>query len=417
MTIRPLQDNRTRMQMRRIVSALLLVAALLAVGTAAARSSQASPLAAKLQRALRVAGLGGAESAAVAIDLESGEVLFKEQRYLPLEPASNEKLPVTFAALHILGGTFRISTDVLGDGSRSGNVWHGDLVLKGHGDPTLSSQDLKHLAWLVRGAGIRHVTGSVVGDESYFDSKRGVWGWKSYYYGGESPPLSALTVDRCIYQGQLAASPALAAAALFRQALKRAGVTVTGKSKQGQATEPSMPIAHISSQPLWKILRYMDSWSDNFTAELVLKQLGAHFGHGTSAGGAAAVRKVLSDSGIPMAGLRIVDGSGLSTKDRLTVAALVGIISAAWSDDSMRKGFQTVLAVAGRTGTLRNRLLGASTKGHVVAKTGTTDEASALTGYVRGRYAFAILHNGFPLASWYAKIAEDRFVEVLAAAA
>jgi D-alanyl-D-alanine carboxypeptidase/D-alanyl-D-alanine-endopeptidase (penicillin-binding protein 4) len=363
-----------------------------------------------------VAGLTGTRRAAVAIDLESGEVLFQQQRYVGLEPASNEKLPVTFAALHILGGTFRITTDVLGNGDQAGTVWRGNLFLKGHGDPTLSYQDLKHLAWLVRGAGIRRVTGSIVGDESYFDSKRGVWGWKSYFYGGESPPLSALTVDRCIYQGRLAASPALAAAALFRQALKGAGVKVAGKSRVGRATEPAIPLAHVSSAPLWKILRYMDSWSDNFTAELVLKQLGAHFGHGTSPGGAAAVRKVLTDSSIPMAGVRIVDGSGLSSKDRLTVAALVGILASAWSDTSLRKPFQAVLAVAGRTGTLRNRLLGASTKGHVVAKTGTTDDASALTGYVKGRYAFAILHNGYPLASWYAKEAEDRFVQVLAAA-
>ncbi len=53
----------------------------------------------------------------------------------------------------------------------------------------------------------------------------------------------------------------------------------------------------------------------------------------------------------------------------------------------------------------------------MLAKTGTTDDSSALSGYVKGRYAFAIVHNGFPLASWYAKQAEDRFVQVLAAAA
>jgi D-alanyl-D-alanine carboxypeptidase/D-alanyl-D-alanine-endopeptidase (penicillin-binding protein 4) len=129
------------------------------------------------------------------------------------------------------------------------------------------------------------------------------------------------------------------------------------------------------------------------------------------------VRKTLAAANVPMSGVRIVDGSGLSTKDRLTVAALVGILTAAWSSPTLRKPFQAALAVAGRTGTLRDRLLGASTRGRVQAKTGTTDEASALTGYVRGRYAFAILHNGFPLASWYAKQAEDRFVQVLAAAA
>jgi serine-type D-Ala-D-Ala carboxypeptidase/endopeptidase (penicillin-binding protein 4) len=198
--------------------------------------------------------------------------------------------------------------------------------------------------------------------------------------------------------------------------LLKAGVKVAGKGRRGRAPAASVPITHITSPPLWKILRYMDSWSDNFTAELVLKQLGAQQGHGTSVGGAAVVRRVLTDAGVPRSGVRIVDGSGLSSKDRLTVAALLAILQSAWSDPVVKKPFQAVLAVAGRTGTLRNRLLGTVTRGRVLAKTGTTDDASALSGYVKGRYAFALIHNGFPLASWYAKEAEDRFVQVLAAA-
>jgi D-alanyl-D-alanine carboxypeptidase/D-alanyl-D-alanine-endopeptidase (penicillin-binding protein 4) len=125
---------------------------------------------------------------------------------------------------------------------------------------------------------------------------------------------------------------------------------------------------------------------------------------------------LLMQAGVPMSGVRLVDGSGLSSKNRLTVGALIAILQSAWTDPALRKPFQAVLAVAGRTGTLRNRLLGLATKGRVVAKTGTTDDASALAGYVKGRYAFAIIHNGHPLASWYAKQAEDRFVQVLAAA-
>lgn len=414
MTIRTLHDNR---RMLRALLAGLVAAALLAAATAGARTTNPSPLTPKLSQALAVAGLTGATRGAVAVDLETGEVLYKLRRFVGMEPASNEKVPVTFAALHVLGGTYRIPTDVLGDGGQVGKVWRGNLVLRGRGDPTLSYQDLKHLAWLVRGTGIRRVTGSIVGDESFFDSKRGVWGWKSYFYGGESPPLSALTVDRCVFNGQMSSRPALAAAALFKRALKEAGVKVAGKSRQGIAGEPSVPVAHVSSPPLWKILRYMDSWSDNFTAELILKQLGAQQGHGTSAGGAAVVRKVLTEANVPMGNVRIVDGSGLSTRDRLTVGALVAIFQSAWSDAAIRKPFQAVLAVAGKTGTMRNRLLGISTKGRVLAKTGTTDEASALSGFVKGRYAFAIIHNGYPLASWYAKQAEDRFVQVLAAAA
>src|SRR5205823_12571979 len=62
-----------------------------------------------------------------------------------------------------------------------------------------------------------------------------------------------------------------------------------------------------------------DRESDNFTAELLLKQIGAANGAtGTTATGAALVRTTLAEAGIPLAGVRIVDGSGLSSLDRLT---------------------------------------------------------------------------------------------------
>ena len=69
-------------------------------------------------------------------------------------------------------------------------------MLKGFGDPTLTSADLTTLAAGVRAFGIRSVTGGVVGDESYFDARRAVAGWKPSYLIYESPPLSALVVDR-----------------------------------------------------------------------------------------------------------------------------------------------------------------------------------------------------------------------------
>jgi D-alanyl-D-alanine carboxypeptidase len=52
----------------------------------------------------------------------------------------------------------------------------------------------------------------------------------------------------------------------------------------------------------------------------------------------------------------------------------------------------------------------------VSAKTGTTSISSALAGYVNGRYAFAVIHNGSPVNSWRARVAQDRFVTVLASA-
>jgi D-alanyl-D-alanine carboxypeptidase/D-alanyl-D-alanine-endopeptidase (penicillin-binding protein 4) len=392
---------------------LAAAAVLLLAGAPQAVGGSQSPLARRLDRALQVPQVIPSRSAAIAVDLKTGEVVFQRHRSLSLAPASNEKLTVTYGALTTLGPSFRFRTEVVGDGGQSGKAWHGDLVLKGYGDPTLSSEDLKSLARQVHSAGIEHVTGRVLGDESFFDTKRGVTGWKSYYYFEESPPLSALTVDRATYRGHQASRPAAAAATAFRRALLAAGVSVRGAAGEGQATEPALKLAIVRSQPLLKIMRFMDRESDNFTAELLLKQLGALAGRGTSARGALMVRRTLSEAGIPLQGVRLVDGSGLSLLDRLTARSLVGILQAAWADTTLRRPFFSLLAVAGRNGTLRKRLLTPPALGHIHAKTGTTDEASSLAGYVKGRYSFAILHNGSPLATWWAKQAEDRFVTVL----
>ena len=54
--------------------------------------------------------------------------------------------------------------------------------------------------------------------------------------------------------------------------------------------------------------------------------------------------------------------------------------------------------------------------GVVRAKTGTTDNASALSGFVGDRYVFSILQNGWPISWSWARVAQDRFATVLAAA-
>ena len=159
----------------------------------------------------------------------------------------------------------------------------------------------------------------------------------------------------------------------------------------------------------------MDRQSDNFTAEMLLKELGAvQMNVGTSAAGSAVVMKLLGDASIPLAGVRIVDGSGLSQLDRLTANALVALLQAMWSDPTLRPSLVASLPVAGISGTLEKRMRQGPARGAVLAKTGTTQVASALSGYVRDRYAFAVLQNGHPLSYWWARVAQDRFATVLA---
>jgi D-alanyl-D-alanine carboxypeptidase/D-alanyl-D-alanine-endopeptidase (penicillin-binding protein 4) len=401
--------------MVRMTRRRLPVVAVLALVLAAPAGAGDSPLTARLARALAVPHVSQARTGAVAFDLQTGETLFSEHDALPLAPASNEKLAVAYASLVTLGAGYRIETDVMGRGEQDGTVWRGSLVLVGHGDPTLSVAALTALARQVRAAGIRRVTRGVFGDESFFDARRTGGGWKSWFYVNECPPLSALTVDRGRYAGHTSAQPALSAALLFRDALRRAGVAVTGAGL-GRDRETDVPLASVESAPLSQIVAWMGRQSDNFTAELLLKQLGSSDGEvGTSARGAAVVRQALADAGVSLAGIRIVDGSGLSSLDRLTTRALAGLLRAAWADPDVRPYLLAALPVAGISGTLSDRMRTPPARGNVQAKTGTTSLASALSGYVKRRYVFSVMQNGSPVSSYWARRAQDRFATALAA--
>jgi serine-type D-Ala-D-Ala carboxypeptidase/endopeptidase (penicillin-binding protein 4) len=366
-----------------------------------------------LTRALRVPHVSLRRSAALAVDLQSGRQLYAHNESLPLAPASNEKLTVTYAALKLLGPSFRITTRVETAARQTDSTVRGDVYLVGGGDPTLSHYGLRQLAREVRAAGIRHIAGRIVGDESAFDTKRMAPGWKASFYRDEAAPLSALAVDYGWWHGGRALDPARVAATRFRNILEEVGVSVRGGAIVGRAPSTATVLADKDSPPLSSIVRFMDQTSDNFTAETLLKLIALiDNGRGTTAGGARIVTRTLARAGVPMSGVRIVDGSGLSADDRMTASALVGILAALHSDDTLRAIVAKALPAAGRTGTLSDRMQ--SLRGLVIAKTGTTDQASALSGFVRGRVAFSVLENGHPVSWTWARIAQDRFARVLA---
>jgi D-alanyl-D-alanine carboxypeptidase/D-alanyl-D-alanine-endopeptidase (penicillin-binding protein 4) len=393
--------------MKRLLVAVLTVAALSAAGLSATAGSSAgtSDLQAALGRALVANGIDPNRTAALAVDV-------RKNARRSLRPASLEKLAVSFSALRLLGPKYQFRTEVVGVGKQDGSVWSGDLVLVGGGDPTLRVRDLRGLARRVRSHGIRRVTGRVLGDERHFDSRRDAPGWKAGFAGIESRPLSALSVAD-VEQTDLNGA-AQAAAGAFTAALEGRGVSVAGAPRAGRAPEGALRLAKDVSEPLTAVVGHMNRESDNFYAELLLKELGAKMtGLGTSDAGAQVVLGELRRSRIPVSGVRIADGSGLSVENRLTPRTLVAILRAGAGDPAIRDAFVTSLAVAGVSGTLRDRLGTSPTRGQVIGKTGTTSAACSLAGFVRRRYAFAILQNGSPVPYWTARAAQDRFVTVL----
>jgi D-alanyl-D-alanine carboxypeptidase/D-alanyl-D-alanine-endopeptidase (penicillin-binding protein 4) len=394
--------------------ALAAAASILALSTGAAAAGTGS-LHSRLAGTLRVPGIDASASTAMVVELPSGRVLFARNADLSLEPASNEKLCVTYAALVELGPSYRYPTRVLGQGRRVGSTWQGRLFLKGVGDPALTTGDLRRLVGILWRQGIRRVTGGIVGDASAFDTKRVADGWLASFEGVESAPLSALVVDRAARNGRIVADPALAAAATFDRLLHARGIAARGAST-GTAGPQTVPLATIYSEPLSEIIEFMDHWSDNFTAEMILKAIGYNeLGRGTTAAGAAVTKRDLASAGIPVEGVRIADASGLSRDDRVTANELTSLLVKMWNDPGMREIVWNALPAAGVTGTLRHRLLDEPKHALVRAKTGTTNIASALSGYVGRRFAFVAIENGHPVDYWAAHSAEDGVAKALLA--
>ncbi len=405
--------RRRTIQMHTLQAVLLAIVAVLLFAPSATASP---PLATRLAQALAVPGNSPAASSAIAIDLATGVTLFSRNADRSLAPASNEKLAVTYAALVELGTSYRFRSAVLALGRQDGPTWHGDIYLEGYGDPTLSSLQLERLAAQLEEQGITRIDGRVLGDESWFDAQRTAPGWKSVFFINESPPLSALVVDRDFYDGHHALRPALAAAGRFKQLLRAHGIKA-GAAALGRAPSYAYGLAQVESDPLPQVLAAMDRDSDNFTAEMILKTIGAEVGGaGTTAAGIVVVLRDLAAAGVPLAGVRMFDGSGLSLDDRLTARALAALLVAAWNDPELHDPFWAALPVAGVNGTLEDRMQRAPARGAVRAKTGTTDRASALSGYVRDRFVFAVMQNGFPVSTFSARRAEDRFATALASA-
>jgi len=102
------------------------------------------------------------------------------------------------------------------------------------------------------------VTGRILGDESWFDTRRTGVGWKAQFYLHESPALSALIVNRGWTGRYETARPALMAAQLFRLGLRHAGVTVSGAAALGTASAGAVSLAEVESPTLAALVRHMD---------------------------------------------------------------------------------------------------------------------------------------------------------------
>ena len=174
-----------------------VAAALLALPAAAsAGSANTSALGTDLDALLGNAELAGAQAGLVVRNADTGATLYSRLGDSLLTPASDEKLVTSATALDLLGGDYSFDTVVRYTGTLSAGTLHGDLYLKGYGDPSTTLADYQAMAATVKQAGITSVTGHLVADDTYYDSDRlgPDWAWDDEPYFCDAQ-VSALTVS------------------------------------------------------------------------------------------------------------------------------------------------------------------------------------------------------------------------------
>jgi D-alanyl-D-alanine carboxypeptidase/D-alanyl-D-alanine-endopeptidase (penicillin-binding protein 4) len=383
----------------------------------ARKAVSATGLRAGLARLFRRVGKSGA----MVIDPATEKVLFARKARRPRILASNTKLFTTAAALSQFEPDGRLHTTALSTDDVSDGVSQG-LYLRGGGDPTLTTSGLNRLADRVRAAGVDSVQGPLRYDDSFLDRQSGIpqHGISRERVG----TLSALTID-----GGSLGDPAKLAAQRFLDALRREGISVGTSVTPSVVPASAVQVADFGSPTMADLTRDTNVPSNNFLAEMLLKDVGGQFGgSGSTAGGIAAVRRFASQRGAQFKG---ENGSGLSRRNKASPASVVELLEAMVEVDEnkapdeqadqrrLRDAWIRSLAVAGRSGTLARRMRGTAARGSCVAKTGTLNRVSTLSGYCfrgprDGAHAviFSLLMNRVDVGR--AHLVQDRMTALMA---
>jgi serine-type D-Ala-D-Ala carboxypeptidase/endopeptidase (penicillin-binding protein 4) len=352
----------------------------IAHGAATAHASvSASKLSTGLSKLFRRVGRSGA----FVMDSGTNRVLFARKAGRPRILASNSKIFTTSAALGRFGPAGHLLTTALSSDPITDNVSQG-LYLRGGGDPTLTTADINKLADRVRAAGVTTVQGAVRYDASFLDGQTGV---PEHGITFESVGrLSGLQIDN-----GSPGDPAKTAAQRFRDALRKDGVSI-GNSVVPAITPPSaIEVADFASPTMASIVQDTNVPSNNYLAEMLLKDVGGAFGDsGSTAGGVAVVQRFAAQQGARFAG---ENGSGLTRRNKASPKSVVKLLdsmievdektppSAQAAQREQRDAWVASLAVAGRSGTVAHRMRGTAARGRCHVKTGTLNGVSALSGY------------------------------------
>jgi D-alanyl-D-alanine carboxypeptidase/D-alanyl-D-alanine-endopeptidase (penicillin-binding protein 4) len=211
--------------------------------------------------------------------------------------------------------------------------------------------------------------------------------------------------------------PTRYAGAVLRMQLAAVGIAVRGDVVRGPVPATAVPILVFEGRSVGEIVRLFMKFSNNAVAESLVKAMGARAtgAPGSWSNGIPAYRAALESLGVDLSGLSIVDGSGLSYRDKLTPRVLVEALRISRRSFRIGPELAASLPIANGDGTLEKRVEVAA--GRARAKTGLLNRVTALSGFAElpggDTAAFSVLANGYRGSDEEAMAALDGFVAVL----
>ncbi len=375
----------------------------LAVDTAAAPVPWAQLVAKKIDRLLQNPMFELSQVGLMVYDLTADSAIYCHNHRQRMRPASTMKVVTAVTALDKLGGSYQFKTELCYTGKIENQTLRGDVYCVGGFDPRFNNDDMRAFVESLHKMGVDTIRGRLIADLSMKDADQYGEGW---CWDDDNHVLTPLLIggkNRFMER--------------FEEELRKDGIVLDCQRTTGRCPAKAFQVCtrfHTMDQILMRMMKD----SDNLYAESMFYQTAASSGNrpASAASARAITQRLINRMGLRAANYKIADGSGLSLYNYVSAELEVAFLRYAFSNDNIYLHLLPALPIAGKDGTLENRMKGAFTQGNVRAKTGTLTAITSLAGYCTAanghRLCFAIINQG-ELSKQNGRAFQDKVCTVL----
>ena len=343
----------------------------------------AAPLEGAVSEFLKTNGIPENSVAVKIIDLADGSTLVSHNETAPLIPASIMKSVTTAALLEKTGPDWRYHTRIYVDGPNDLGYLRGNVIIEGACDPSLHSDKepystdiIQEICDALSSQLITRIEGSIIIDQSNFEGASHPDSWAKEdlkkYYGTGSHAFNFSDNARGDFS---VTNPSATFLSQLNSALITKGIEVEDNAIP---TGRRMQIYDHISAPIDEIMRSCMMRSDNMFAESMLRTYGKlEGGCGSTQEAALQETQLWQSKNLPLDGVNIVDGSGLSRSNRVTA----DFMSALLQNMSQNPFYASFFPLAGQEGTLKSFLSETPLDSYIAMKTGSMRGIQCYAGY------------------------------------